>query len=237
MRELPGMVFAQSGARGSVADLFVRGGDSNYNLVELNGIPINSFYYGGGFDFSQIASDFISEVDVARGPQSAVNGSYAIGSVVDSVKNIATSAIHTFTSILGIGSPSKVMADHGKNMIDGLILGITGSLPGLTAAQTKVAATLMQIFTSAGLTKSGAAAIVGNWVQESSLNPNEPGGLLGQWQGSRLTNEHAYAAKHHEAGDHVEAGHHAHLATGHDHHADHHASEAAKAHTKDHADH
>jgi hypothetical protein len=37
MRELPGMVFAQDGARGSVADLFVRGGSSNYNLVELNG--------------------------------------------------------------------------------------------------------------------------------------------------------------------------------------------------------
>lgn len=85
MRELPGMVFAQSGARGSVADLFVRGGSSNYNLVELNGIPINSFYYGGLFDFSQIPSDFISEIDVARGPQSAVYGSYAIGSVVNFV--------------------------------------------------------------------------------------------------------------------------------------------------------
>src|SRR5579863_713459 len=85
MRERPGMVFAQDGARGSVADLFVRGGSSNYNLVELNGIPINSFYYGGLFDFSRIPSDFISEIDVARGPQSAVYGSYAIGSVVDFV--------------------------------------------------------------------------------------------------------------------------------------------------------
>jgi outer membrane receptor protein involved in Fe transport len=85
MRDLPGMVFAQNGARGSVADLFVRGGSSNYNLVELNGIPINSFYYGGLFDFSQIPSDFISEIDVARGPQSAVYGSYAIGSVVNFV--------------------------------------------------------------------------------------------------------------------------------------------------------
>ncbi len=83
MRELPGMVFAQNGARGTVADLFVRGGSSNYNLVELNGIPINSFYYGGLFDFSQIQSDFVSEIDVARGPQSAVNGSYAIASVVN----------------------------------------------------------------------------------------------------------------------------------------------------------
>lgn len=85
MRELPGMVFAQNGARGTVADLFVRGGSSNYNLVELNGIPINSFYYGGLFDFSQVPSDVISEIDVARGPQSAVHGSYAIGSVVNFV--------------------------------------------------------------------------------------------------------------------------------------------------------
>lgn len=85
MRELPGMVFAQDGARGSVADLFVRGGSSNYNLVLLNGIPINSFYYGGLFDFSQVPSDFISEIDVARGPQSALYGSYAIGSVVNFV--------------------------------------------------------------------------------------------------------------------------------------------------------
>lgn len=83
LRYLPGMVFAQDGYRGSVADLFVRGGSSNYNLVLLNGIPINSFYYGGLFDFSQIPSDFISEIDVARGPQSAVYGSYAIGSVVN----------------------------------------------------------------------------------------------------------------------------------------------------------
>jgi outer membrane cobalamin receptor len=85
MRELPGMVFAQDGARGSLADLFVRGGSSNYNLVLLNGIPINSFYYGGLFDFSQVPSDFISEIEVARGPQSAVYGSYAIGSVVNFV--------------------------------------------------------------------------------------------------------------------------------------------------------
>src|SRR6185312_13584700 len=85
MRELPGMVFSQNGAAGSVADLFVRGGDSKYNLVQLNGIPINSFYFGGLYDFSRIPSDFISEIDVARGPQSAVYGSYAIGSVVSFV--------------------------------------------------------------------------------------------------------------------------------------------------------
>ena len=48
MRELPGMVFAQDGARGSLADLFVRGGSSNYNLVELNGIRLARRPLGSG---------------------------------------------------------------------------------------------------------------------------------------------------------------------------------------------
>ncbi|HVW87402.1 MAG TPA: TonB-dependent receptor [Bryobacteraceae bacterium] len=85
LREIPGVQLEQGGPRGSVTDLFVRGGDSKYNLVLLNGIPINSFYYGGLFDFAQIPSDFIEEIDVARGPQSAVYGSYALGSVVNFV--------------------------------------------------------------------------------------------------------------------------------------------------------
>ena len=82
LRDLPGVVIQQGGAQGSLADLFVRGGSSNYNLVLLDGIPINSFYYGGLFDFSQVPSDFVEAINVARGPQSAVYGSYAIGSVV-----------------------------------------------------------------------------------------------------------------------------------------------------------
>jgi len=82
LRTLPGMVFAQEGARGSLADLFVRGGNSNYNLVLLDGVPINSFNFGGLFDFAHISADAIEEVQVARGPQSAIYGSYALGSVV-----------------------------------------------------------------------------------------------------------------------------------------------------------
>ena len=85
LRELPGSVISQGGARGSLASLYVRGADPKYSLVELNGIPVASFYYGGLFDFSQMPADFISEIQMARGPQSAVNGSYAAGSVVNFV--------------------------------------------------------------------------------------------------------------------------------------------------------
>jgi outer membrane cobalamin receptor len=82
LRQTPGMVIAQSGSRGSVASAFVRGGDSKYNLVLFNGIPVNGFYIGGSFDFAHLPADAIQEIDIARGAQSAVSGSYSVASTI-----------------------------------------------------------------------------------------------------------------------------------------------------------
>ena len=82
LRYVPGVFVAQSGQRGTVGSVSIRGGDTKYNLVEIDGVPVNSFYYGGYFDFSQIPTDFLSSIQVARGPQSAIYGSYATAGVV-----------------------------------------------------------------------------------------------------------------------------------------------------------
>ncbi len=82
MRYTPGILLEQSGPRGAITGMFARGGDSKDNLVLLNGIPVNSFYYGGLFDFAYLPADLIEEIDIVRGPQSAVYGSYAAASVV-----------------------------------------------------------------------------------------------------------------------------------------------------------
>jgi outer membrane receptor protein involved in Fe transport len=81
LRYLPGVNFEQSGPAGSVASLFLRGGDSNYTLVEIDGAPVNAF--GGGFDFAHIPAEALDGIDVIRGPQSAVYGSYANSGVID----------------------------------------------------------------------------------------------------------------------------------------------------------
>lgn len=47
--------------------------------------------------------------------------------------------------------------------------------------------------TSHGLSPSAASAVMGNLAQESSLNPDEPGGGLAQWIGSRQQNLKTYA--------------------------------------------
>jgi hypothetical protein len=82
LRYIPGIFVAESGQRGSVGSVSIRGGDTKYNLVEIDGVPVNSFYYGGYFDFSQVPADFLGRIEVARGPQSAIYGSYATAGVV-----------------------------------------------------------------------------------------------------------------------------------------------------------
>jgi outer membrane cobalamin receptor len=90
LRYLPGVNFEQNGPAGSVASLFLRGGDSNYTLVEIDGAPVNAF--GGAFDFSFIPSEALDSIDLIRGPQSAVYGSYANSGAIDFITRQPTAA-------------------------------------------------------------------------------------------------------------------------------------------------
>jgi len=80
LRLAPGMSVAPSGGLGSVTSVFPRGGESDYTLVMVDGVKLNSF--GGGFDFGHLTTFGLNQIEVVRGPQSAVFGSDAIGGVV-----------------------------------------------------------------------------------------------------------------------------------------------------------
>jgi outer membrane cobalamin receptor len=83
LREVPGVAVSQTGPTGGIAGLYIRGGEPEYNLVEIDGVPVNSF--GGDFDFSHIPSEELDRVEVIRGPQSAIYGPYAVSGVVNFV--------------------------------------------------------------------------------------------------------------------------------------------------------
>jgi outer membrane receptor protein involved in Fe transport len=83
LRYLPGMAISQTGPTGGLTSLYLRGGYDDFNLVEIDGIPVNSF--GGGFDFAHIPAEELDHVEVIRGPQSAAAGEYANSGVVNFV--------------------------------------------------------------------------------------------------------------------------------------------------------
>jgi outer membrane receptor protein involved in Fe transport len=83
LRGLPGVEINQTGRRGAVTSAFIRGGNSNYNLVMIDGIPLNDF--GGGFDFAPIPASGVDHIEVTRGPESALYGSNAVAGVINIV--------------------------------------------------------------------------------------------------------------------------------------------------------
>jgi outer membrane receptor protein involved in Fe transport len=83
LRVTPGVALAQTGSTGGVSELSIRGGGPKYNLVEIDGVPVNVF--GGNFDFAHIPSEALERVEIARGAQSAIYGSYANSGAVNFV--------------------------------------------------------------------------------------------------------------------------------------------------------
>lgn len=80
LRFLPGAVVNTAGQRGGIASLFVRGGESRYNKVIIDGVPVNE--PGGVFDFGVIPMTEMSRVELVRGAESVLYGSDAMTSVV-----------------------------------------------------------------------------------------------------------------------------------------------------------
>ncbi len=80
VRFMPGLAVEGAGREGALTSLFSRGGESDYNLVLVDGVRVN--IDGGQFDFSRIAGAEIERVEVVRGAQSSLWGSDAMGAVV-----------------------------------------------------------------------------------------------------------------------------------------------------------
>ena len=80
LREVPGATVVPTGSFGGVTSLFLRGGQSNYVKVLVDGVPVNRA--GGAFDWSSLTTNNLDRIEVVRGPASVIYGSDAVSGVV-----------------------------------------------------------------------------------------------------------------------------------------------------------
>jgi vitamin B12 transporter len=80
LRDVPGAAVVQQGSFGGVTSLFLRGGESRFVKVLIDGVPVNQ--PGGYYDFSSLTTDNVERIEVVRGPASVLYGSDAVTGVV-----------------------------------------------------------------------------------------------------------------------------------------------------------
>jgi len=102
LRQISGAQIVQTSQRGGTTSLFIRGGESDFNKVMIDGVPANDI--GGEFDFAQLSDGGVSSIEVLKGPNSVLYGADGLAGVV----NITTQRGTSTTPEL------KISADGGN---------------------------------------------------------------------------------------------------------------------------
>jgi outer membrane receptor protein involved in Fe transport len=111
LRFSPGVVASQTARRGGLTSLFVRGGESDYTKVLIDGVPVNES--GGAFDFADLTADNISRLELVRGAQSAIYGSDAMSGVLQLFSHRGTTSVPEF-EIAGEGGSFAFQRQFAK---------------------------------------------------------------------------------------------------------------------------
>jgi vitamin B12 transporter len=130
LRGLPGLNLESTGREGALTSLFSRGGESDYNLVLIDGVRVNQS--GGAFDLSRVSAAEIDRIEVVRGAQSSLWGSDAMGSVV---QIITKSAGAGSTAIAGGAEGGSFGALRGNARVHGAVPRVDYHA-GITARRT-----------------------------------------------------------------------------------------------------
>jgi outer membrane receptor protein involved in Fe transport len=118
LRNVPGVEINRTGQMGAVTSAFIRGGNSNYNLVMIDGIPLNDF--GGAFDLSPLPTAGVEQVEVLRGPQSALYGSNAVAGAINILSNQGDSSPRFNFEGEGGSYDTYRITTGGEGLTDGL---------------------------------------------------------------------------------------------------------------------
>jgi len=100
LRQVPGVVVAQSGGRGTLTTVMMRGMDARHLMVLIDGIEVNQLGFPG-FDFADLLTEDIERIEVIRGPQSGLYGANAQAGVIAIVTR-------TGKGVQGVASTAKL---------------------------------------------------------------------------------------------------------------------------------
>jgi vitamin B12 transporter len=117
LARLPGIEISRTGGVGNTTSLFIRGAETRFTAVYLDGVRIDSQSTGGA-GWEGIPLSQIDRIEVLRGPAAAVYGSDAVGGVIQLFTKRGEEGVSPYA---GIGFGSK-----GLRKIEGGVSGKSG---------------------------------------------------------------------------------------------------------------
>jgi iron complex outermembrane receptor protein/vitamin B12 transporter len=94
LRLMPGTVVSQAGQLGAQTSLFVRGGNSYANKIQVDGV--SAYDMGGSFDFGPLSTTAVERAEIYRGPDSSLYGANAASGVVSLTTPHGTTSFPSF---------------------------------------------------------------------------------------------------------------------------------------------
>ena len=84
LREEPGLSIIEQGGPGKLANVFMRGANTNHTLVIIDGVTMNDASSpNNAFDFSALNTNDVDRIEIVRGPQSTLYGSDALAGIIN----------------------------------------------------------------------------------------------------------------------------------------------------------
>lgn len=111
LKRLPGIEIARNGGPGSTTSVFLRGAESRFTAVYIDGVRVDS-QASGGAAWESIPLALIDRIEVLRGPAAAVYGSDALGGVIQMFTKRGEDGFAPFVDI-GLGTYSTRKLDAG----------------------------------------------------------------------------------------------------------------------------
>lgn len=184
LARLPGVEMARNGGPGGVSSLFVRGAESRFTAVYVDGVRVDSQSTGGAA-WESIPLALIDRIEVLRGPASAVYGSDALGGVVQLFTRKGDSAGNgraTPYASLGVGS-------HSTSKVEAGVSGARGALDyALGVANTESKGFNARPIAGQNPDRDGYRSLAGHAKLGLQINPAHR--LEATWLANRLTSDY-----------------------------------------------
>lgn len=119
LKRVPGVEISRNGGPGATTSVFLRGAESRFTAVYIDGVRVDSQATGGA-TWEAIPLALIERIEVLRGPAAAVYGSDAIGGVIQLFTRKGEGA---FSPSIGIGFGS-----YNTKKVDAAFSGSSGML-------------------------------------------------------------------------------------------------------------